>query len=57
MERITAAVFLAAFGLLLLGGCSNSPTVDPLATGSLSHTNAESSGGSGGAGGGASGGY
>jgi hypothetical protein len=55
MEKIVAVVFVAAFGVLMLGGCSGLRGADPLPTGSLSQ--ATDDGASGGGGGGAGGGY
>lgn len=57
MKRITAAVLAAAFGLLLLSGCSTNPTADSPPASALSHAQDPASGGGGGNGGGAGGGY
>jgi hypothetical protein len=57
MLKLTATLLTAAFGLLLLGGCSTNPIAGQAPTGSPSHADGSGGGGSGGGGGGGGGGY
>jgi hypothetical protein len=53
MDRIIAVLFVAAFGVLMIGGCSGPRGADPSPTGSLSQApDGGASGGSGVTGGG-----